>query len=372
MRRVLVLTSKRYRPDLPPGARKRTTRVRVPLPRRAIALSPTRRSRHWKRAPRRLDGDAHRLARRDGPGRALRAEVADRDAAAAREAAGRSPCAAARAPRCRCCRPRRAPARRRRTCRPPAAARRRSRPTPSCARRRRGARARRTRRAPAARRCGRRAPPCAGRAPRSSPARGRRRRWAAVRGRASSTGRSSSTTIFGGFVSFVMLRGMSTARPWRRRFRRMRYVPSGTVRSRPSVPSQTRRSRCPAGSRRSSTSVVTVSPSRLTTVAVTSSVCLSLKEIRARSKRPSRLGEKYGDWRVTSWTSGGLVLSSWAAKNAPNVAHTSTAKAMRAVLVTAGSSAPGSPRRGERPGSCRPCRSGRRRSPRRRGSCRRG
>ena len=100
-----------------------------------------------------------------------------------------------------------------------------------------------------------------------------------------------------------------------------------------------------------------MSPSRLTTVAVTSSACLSLKEIRARSKRPSRLGEKYGDWRVTSWTSGGLVLSSWAAKNAPNVAHTSTAKAMRAVLVTAGSSAPGSPRRGERPGSWRPCRS---------------
>ena len=39
-----------------------------------------------------------------------------------------------------------------------------------------------------------------------------------------------------------------------------------------------------------------------------------------RSKRPSRLGEKNSVAR-TSWTLGGVVLSSWATKNAANVAH---------------------------------------------------
>ena len=69
------------------------------------------------------------------------------------------------------------------------------------------------------------------------------------------------------------------------------------------------------------------------TVAVTSSVRLRTNDARARSKRPSRLGEKNGV-ALSSCTRGGVLLSSCAAKNAANVAQTSSANAVRASALT--------------------------------------
>ena len=141
------------------------------------------------------------------------------------------------------------------------------------------------------------------------------------------------TRTSGGSVSLTMLRGSTTARPWRRRLRRMRYVPSGAMRRFASRPSHATRARSPMPSSLLGSSSRTSSPAASTTVAVTSSSRWSkTNDARARSKRPSPLGEKNG---VTlKPMRGGLLLSSCAAKNAANVAQTSSANAVRASALT--------------------------------------
>ena len=105
--------------------------------------------------------------------------------------------------------------------------------------------------------------------------------------------------------------------------------PSGAMRRSASAAVPDEPHRVAGGERRLSASTRTASPSRSMTVAVTSSVRLRTNDARARSKRPSRLGEKNGV-AVSSCTRGGVLLSSCAAKNAANVAQTSSANAIRA------------------------------------------
>ena len=139
---------------------------------------------------------------------------------------------------------------------------------------------------------------------------------------------------------------------------RCRRAPSGRGRR---VPSQTRRialARRAAGGRASTR---TSSPSRSMTVAVTSSVRLRMNETRVRSKRPSRLGEKNAVARE-SWTRGGVLLSSWATKNAANVAHDEQREGDPRRRRSRRCSAPGRAS-GDTARSCRPRRSGTDRCP---------
>ena len=90
--RPRVRASKRYRPDLPPGAAKRTSRERVPRPRSRIWRSPTRRSVQLKSpSPGDVTATAARSPAPTGSERRLRAEVAHGDRRRGRAAVCRTP-----------------------------------------------------------------------------------------------------------------------------------------------------------------------------------------------------------------------------------------------------------------------------------------
>src|SRR3954470_14644864 len=74
-------------------------------------------------------------------------------------------------------------------------------------------------------------------------------------------------------------------------------------------------------------------PSRSTTLTVTSSASFTATWMSLRSRTPSPLGEKNFVILVTR-TTGGAPFRRWAAKNAENVAPTSTMKTTRAKSVT--------------------------------------
>ena len=77
----------------------------------------------------------------------------------------------------------------------------------------------------------------------------------------------------------------------------------------------------------------TRSPSRVTTVAVTSSASSTLNVMRSTSRMPSPLGENTRLSCVYSATDSAF-LRRWATKNAPKVAATRSAKTTRASVLT--------------------------------------
>ena len=113
--------------------------------------------------------------------------------------------------------------------------------------------------------------------------------------RCRSPGRSTARAASAASCRAAMLRGTTTERPWRRRTSRGRYVPSGDALAVVVAAVPRRRARA----RRRGPAVLDelahlVAVARRRSSASTSSPRLSTNAIRARSKRPSRLGEKTG------------------------------------------------------------------------------